>query len=226
MSDPALWEFAERGARLSRYNGSDGGTGPAQQKRRQRRSEIGWYKRKQLRTELGKRGGSMAIAGRNETTTRTNTGEIRKEKEEAVVGRELFLFPWPSVALALWDGGWGARMALPMGRQGIRRELRVLVGGLPCLLGPPFPCRPSSPGRLPGQHQNGHSKPQHPEHGSARHLPQRDSHACQGMCRRVHVDGWSPDCGASRGRENRERQPGNVEKTGSGLFTTRGQRPR
>jgi hypothetical protein len=33
--------------------------------------------------------------------------EIRSRKE--AVGRELFLFPWSSVALALWEKEWGAR---------------------------------------------------------------------------------------------------------------------
>ncbi len=38
---------------------------------------------------------------------------IKKKKEEAV-GRELFLFPWPSVALAHCGiGEWGVREALP-----------------------------------------------------------------------------------------------------------------
>ena len=162
---------------------------------------------------------------------------IKKEKKEAV-GRELFLFPWPSVALAHCGiGEWGVRKALPNeGQCRWRAELsglapvslpgcwRALVGGLPC------PFRASVPllTQLPSaaaqaarrEHSNSHDSLQWAQLGTARRLPQRDTHACQGMCSsvsRVRVDGIRT-AGSLPLSRRKEKQPGNgLRSTGLGL---------
>jgi hypothetical protein len=153
--------------------GPDGWIGPStRERRRQERIEavvdrqMSWQHRPS--PVMFGECNSNAIDGGGRAGTRRRRGrtpELEPGARRRAVGRELFLFPWPSVALALWEKEWGVRKALPTRGQGALAVNRGATSRWRVPL--PFrasdhPCRPSCPGpAAAGQPEQAQQKPRH-----------------------------------------------------------------